>query len=105
MSFKPLDPRIIRLLTKHEEDILTPRAEKRTAAIATAPCPRCGGEMHQSLNSRHIFTPDEPLPRTLGECKECGYCYDPNSGIVLNVGDPRKSDNLFDPHEATEPKR
>lgn len=95
MQLKILDPTLVRLLVKGEEDILTPRARGREMAISASPCPRCGTELRKSLNVKHVFTPDEPLPRILAECPECGFCYDPHTGIVLETGNPARGNDLY----------
>jgi hypothetical protein len=43
------------------------------------------------LNTGRMFTEDEILPRTVGECRNCGYTYDPLTGFVVHTGDPRES--------------
>jgi len=95
VQLKILDPALTKLLLKDEEDILTPRAAQRDAAISAAPCPRCKGELRRSLNPQHVFTPEEPLARILAECGECGFCYDPHSGLILSTGNPSMGDDLY----------
>lgn len=90
MELQPLDPRLLALLIKDEEDILTPRAEKRRNAIEFNPCPRCGSKMQEVLSEGQVFTENEPLPRTVGKCSNCDYTYDPHSGLVISTGDARK---------------
>lgn len=91
MELQPLDPRLLALLIKGEEDILTPRAEKRRSAIEFNPCPRCGSKMQEMLTRGQVFTDGEVLPRTVGTCSSCGYTYDPHSGLVTDTGDPMKT--------------
>lgn len=91
MKFQTLDPRLARLLLEGQEDMLTERAEKRRNAIEGAPCPRCYGKLQEVLNDKHPFTDGEILPRILGQCQNCGYTYDPNTGIVVHTGDPREA--------------
>jgi hypothetical protein len=95
MRFKVLPPELTRLLTKDEEDILTPRADKRAFAVGLAPCSRCGGKMQQKLNTVQPFTPEEPLPRTFAVCDDCGFAYDPHSGLVVAMGNPAKVEDPF----------
>jgi hypothetical protein len=95
MQLKPLPPELLRLLVKDEEDILTPRAEKRAFAVGLDPCSRCGGKMQETLNSVHPFTPEEPLPRTLAVCDDCGFSYDPHNGIIVSMGNPAKVEDPF----------
>ena len=95
MTLKALPPGIANMLCEGETDILTPRAINRAYAITAHPCPRCGGEMKQSLNPAFVFTSDEPLPRTVAECGDCGHTYDPHNGIILKMGDPALADDPF----------
>lgn len=90
MELQPLDPRLLALLIKDEEDVLTSRAEKRRNAIEFNPCPRCGSKMQEALTEGQVFTDGEVLPRTVGKCSNCDYTYDPYSGIILSTGDMAK---------------
>lgn len=96
MMFKTLDPNLAKLLVKHDEDILTPRAEKRSFAVASTPCPECGGTFRQCTNPVMVFTQEEPLPRVLAECDSCGFTYDPHNGIIVGMGNPAKVRDPFE---------
>ena len=72
------------------DDELTPLAKEQLSRIKGMMCPRCRAAMAPQLFAPQVFSPNEPLPRTVATCQECGASIDPKSGIVLNVGDPRK---------------
>ncbi len=82
----PLDVR--RRLVEHEEDVLSPAVEDR-AQRYSAPCPRCGGAMHQRL-AAVAFTPDSKLPRTTARCVDCDCEIDTQSGLMTAMGNPAK---------------
>lgn len=88
MQFKVMPESVLRYLTKGEEDILTNRSDKRSNAIKAIPCPRCNETLSPSIDIQRPFTPDEPLPRVIAECRSCGYAYDPQNGIVISTGRP-----------------
>lgn len=90
MQLKVMSATLVRRLLAGEQDVLTPLAEQRRFDITTKPCPRCGGAIHQYLDPQHAFSPENPLPRSVGRCVDCGYTYDAASGIVLNNGNPAK---------------
>lgn len=67
-------------------DELGPMAEKRLLAIKGKPCPRCQSAMHPFFNPKHMFSPHDPLPRTLGRCVECKLEWDPLTDIIVSPG-------------------
>lgn len=90
MRLKTLPPELVRELIKGHEDLLTPLAEQRRLDITSRPCPRCQSPMEPTLYGAQPFRPDDPLPRTVARCVECGYTVDRVSGIVLEMGRPEK---------------
>lgn len=101
-TFKTMPKELVLRLLKDEQDILTPLAEKRSAAIKNTACPRCGSSLHAKLAPLNmVFTPDDPLPRLLGECPECGFSASANTGVVYSTGDARR---VTDPLPIIRPK-
>jgi hypothetical protein len=100
--YKPLPARLIQLMTAGIENELTPLAENRIMAIRRKPCPRCGSAMQPTMNTKHPFTPDDPLPRTLGRCTECELEWDPLTDIIIRPGNPAK---IEDPYPIVKPDR
>lgn len=90
MQFKVMSPELIRRLTAGETDVLSGMVEKRRYDITAKPCPRCGGAIHQYLDAQYAFTSEDPLPRSTARCVDCSYSYDPQTGIVLNTGNPAR---------------
>ncbi len=92
--FKPLPPGLAQRLIRDEVDELTPLAEARNSQLKAIPCKRCGGNMHPEMLP-HMFSPNDPLPRTCAKCVDCGYTVDPLTGIVLAMGNPGKVEDPF----------
>lgn len=88
MGYKPLPPGVAKKLIEGHTDVLTPLANARTYRITESQCPRCHGAMTQKLHATFAFTQDDPLPRTVAVCKDCGYTVDPVTNLVLDVGRP-----------------
>lgn len=86
MSLKILPPALTRLLLDGEEDILTPLVEKERFTRSLMSCQRCGGAYEKILDSNRSFSPDRPLPRFFYRCEGCKQVYDPETGIVVEVG-------------------
>lgn len=87
-------------LIEHEEDILSPAVEAR-AQKYSAPCPRCGGAMHQRLAAR-TFTSDSVLPRTVAKCVDCDCEIDAQSGLMTATGNPAQVESplpILDPNK------
>lgn len=95
MDLKTLPPEWIHKMTKFEDDILTDAARDRSLKIRYSQCPRCGGSFEEKLHPSFMFTEDEPLPRTVGRCRECGFTKDPKTGLVLDLGNPAKAEDPF----------
>lgn len=90
MRLRPLPPEVIRKMIEGHTDELTELAKERARLIEQMPCPRCRSAMEQRLHPSFAFTPDDPLPRSVACCTECGCTVDPKNGIVLDVGDATK---------------
>lgn len=88
-QFRTLPPHIIRRLTRGIQDELTPLAKERSLKIQQMPCPRCKSAMEPHIHPTHTFTEAEMLPRTMARCVECQCTVDPQTGLVLDTGDPR----------------
>lgn len=95
MPFRVLPPGLAEQLIEGYEDELTPLADKRNYRIKSTPCIRCHGNLHPFLDPHRAFTPDSPLPKTLGRCVDCGSIWDPDTNFILNTGDPRKIEEPF----------
>lgn len=85
-----LDPDEVRRLLVGHEDILTPLVKKEETFRRHVPCPTCGSYGHQStLNAKQPFSPGKLLPNVLLVCT-CGTEFEPNSGIIVKVGETRR---------------
>lgn len=93
MLFKPLPPDIIKRMLYGTTDELTDLARKRMSEIKGKPCPRCKSAMHPIFHPATAFTPDDPLPRTVGRCTDCQLEWDPVTDLIINTGDPSKMES------------
>lgn len=71
--------------------MLSPAVRERDYTIKQSMCPRCRGNLQTRFHPNYMFSPEEILPKSVAVCGECGYSYDPSTGLVLNVGDPSKA--------------
>lgn len=90
MKFRPLPPGVAEKAIAGIEDELSFLAEKRLSRIKAMACPRCHSSMAPHLDPNNLFRHDDPLPKTLAKCPECGAVIDPCSGLVHYRGDPTK---------------
>lgn len=88
--YLPLPAHVIRRLTFGNRDELTELAAKRMESIKGTPCPRCKSAMHPYFHPTTAFSPDDPLPRTIGRCVDCELEWDPLSGLIIKTGNPSK---------------
>jgi hypothetical protein len=95
MLYKPLPPALVRKMIEGVPDELTELADRRMRSIKSKPCPRCQSAMHPFLNPKHAFSPDDPLPRTLARCTECGLEWDPLTNLIISPG---SAANVEDPY-------
>jgi len=55
--------------------------------IRNTPCTRCGGRCTPSFPGvRSVYTPGSVLPRYTLTCSACSAEFDPNTGILLRLG-------------------
>ncbi len=90
-----MPPGLAARLIADEPDLLTPMAESRLASIKAKPCPRCHGAMHPEIDAARPFTQDDPLPRMLAKCVDCGHTVDQQTGFVVAMGNPAKVEDPF----------
>jgi hypothetical protein len=95
MLYKPLAPGLARRMIEGVKDELGPLAEQRLSTIRGKPCPRCRSAMHPFVNPKYAFSPDDPLPRTLARCTECGLEWDPLSDIIISPGSASRIEDPY----------
>jgi hypothetical protein len=77
-----------------QDDVVGPATEARVQRIKNTPCPRCGTSLSPVLApTSMLFSENDPLPKTLGECKTCGFTASDESHVVYHTGDPRRVDD------------
>ena len=86
MDVKHMDPVIIRKLLEGHRDVLTPAAEQSERYYAAQSCPRCGGSCRRMGDLSTMFKEDQLLPQFYLECLACGCVFEPQSGLVLEMG-------------------
>lgn len=96
MSSKPtlklLDPRVTLKLLEGHRDTITPLAEERERFYRAQVCPQChGNSFIKRADLRIMFVDDDPLPRYLLECRNCGGVYDPHSRLIVTMGNLAKA--------------
>ena len=86
MAIKTLDPYIAMKLIEGELDLVTPAQEARDKFYAAQSCPRCGGSCKKHGNFQTMFSGDDFIPKFLLECCACGEVFDPDTGIIVKLG-------------------
>jgi hypothetical protein len=93
-TFKTRPAAMMQHLLKGEADILSAPATERIRRINNTPCPRCGTALQPRLPPPHaLFSPTEPLPRSMGWCQTCNFEASADTGLVYSTGDGRKVDD------------
>lgn len=46
--------------------------------------------MVKELDTRVAWTSEDALPRFLLRCQECGHLFDPETGLILDMGNAAK---------------
>lgn len=95
MGLKILPEGIARLLLEGEEDMLTPLVDEDLNFRGSTQCHRCGGSFDRILDPARAFSPDRALPRHFYKCVDCGHTYDPQTGIIIDNGNPAKVEDPF----------
>jgi len=95
MLYRPLPSALVRKMIEGVSDELTGLADQRMRTIKGKPCPRCQSALHPFINPKHAFSSEDPLPRTLGRCTECGLEWDPLTNLILSPGDPSKIEDPY----------
>lgn len=87
MIFLELDEdEVLRLLEGYTDE-LTPETIKEDAFYRQFTCPRCrSGALHKNLQSNHCFGGGALIARSVLTCENCGHCFDPHTGLALNIG-------------------
>ena len=89
---KLLDPRVTLKLLEGHKDTITEAAREREQFYKTRSCPQCGGNHFvKKADLRIMFTQDDPLPRYLLDCQNCGGIFDPHSGLIITTGNLGKA--------------
>lgn len=86
MMFKPLPPGAAQKMIAGYRDVLTPEVAERDFRIRNSRCPRCGGAMQTRMHPNFLFSPDDPLPRSVAHCVDCKFTVDPKTNLVLDTG-------------------
>lgn len=82
-------------MIRDEQDALTPLVESRNHRIKSKPCPRCRGNMHPTIMADYVFSPHDPLPKTVGRCVDCSLVLDPQTNLILETGNPANIEDPF----------
>lgn len=91
MQFRTLPPDVARRAIAGIPNIIAPAVAERDYTIKRHTCPRCAGDLQTRFHPNHIYEAGEILPRSVGTCGDCGYTIDPESNLVLDLGDPTKA--------------
>lgn len=90
MIFLELDEdEVLRLLEGYTDE-LTPETTKDNAFYRQFTCPRCrSAALHKNIVPNHCFV-NSLIARSVLTCENCGHCFDPHTGMALNIGNTDK---------------
>lgn len=89
--FQELDPELhLKLIEGYQDELQTENRTQELFYKLKNRCKRCGCVMHKEFDARTAFSADTILPHALLRCENCGFLFDPFSGIVLDTGSPAK---------------
>jgi hypothetical protein len=100
--FQELDPEIAWKLIEGYEDALAPEAKAQEAFYRQFQCPRCKQPLQKEFDGRHAFSSDSLVARALLRCGTCDYLIEPDTGLVVDVGNPVKA--AEDPYLIVRPR-
>lgn len=89
--FSELDPELAWKLIEGYEDTLSPEAKAQEAFYRQFRCPRCKQPMNKEFDGRHAFSGDSLVARALLRCGGCDLLLEPDTGLVLESGNPAKA--------------
>lgn len=90
MPITEMDPELILRAIEGYEDELTPARKVREALYRQFRCPRCKCALEQEFDPRTCISEDEILPKALLRCRNCNYCIDPHTHMIVNFGNAAK---------------
>jgi ribosomal protein S27AE len=86
-----MDPEMVRRAVEGYQDELGPALRVQEAFYhQKSSCPRCQSSMAKEFDARTAFVPDEPLPRALLRCEQCGLLMNPHTDLIVEAGSPTK---------------
>jgi hypothetical protein len=95
VPFVELDPALAWKAVEGYQNELEGEKKRLEAFYRQFTCKRCGGKVRQETHSKHCFSdPDTLVARAMLRCVDCDCCFDPHTGIVLELGDPNKLLNV-----------
>jgi len=89
--FQELDPEIAWKLIEGHEDALLPEAKAKDAFYRQFQCPRCHQPLQKEFSGRHAFGGDNLVARALLRCGGCDLLLEPETGLIVENGNPAKT--------------
>jgi hypothetical protein len=97
MPVTEMNPELVWRLVEGYPNELTPAFKAREALYRQFQCPRCKGPLEKEFDARVCCSEDELLPKALLRCRNCNYCIDPHTHMIVNFGDASKIPVEFSP--------
>ena len=103
MTFKTMDPNLIRSLLKDQVDVITPAAEMESEIYKRARCPVCENvgatkvteppkivptEEDGMVVIKAPFSQNSPLIVGHAKCPQCETEYSPDTGVIISQPEP-----------------
>lgn len=86
MSYVPLHPEFLQNCIENYEDTITEQHQKDIERCTESSCPRCGGKCIAKANVDQMLRQGSTRYAYLAECIECGCLHNPDSGIIVELG-------------------
>lgn len=83
MIFKVMNPDAVREALEGHTCILTDEVSRHKAYFASFNCLYCGGNVHEALNPKKLYTKEGVLPNYFAECSDCGAQFEPYTNIEI----------------------
>jgi hypothetical protein len=88
MPFVEADPELMLKAIEGYQNELEPEKQRLDAFYRQFRCKRCQGECRKETVRGHCFSDqDVAVPRAVLRCLTCGLCFDPHTGLVLEMGE------------------
>jgi DNA-directed RNA polymerase subunit RPC12/RpoP len=87
-AFKEMpEAEVLKIISQYE-DVLTAESKKQEVFLRQfKKCARCGSKhLTQEIPAAGAFRNGALIALPLLKCAECGWTFDPDSGLVTNVG-------------------